>query len=155
MILWLPSIYIQLSTVSEKFNWLEQYSFSEFIYTTFLVHGIQKIVFTGKLYVLVNILLFGLILWGIYLNKKNINSIFLIICLLLSSFVFPWVFGFIHTPIFMDRTILWGTIFSSLLIGLAFSKINAKIFIIVFFIFITCLTGRYVHYKYFHHDKQE
>ena len=157
-LIFFPNFYIQLEAANKYFNWLKQVDLYSFIYTTYKVHSpfynihYEVIRYGPKE---IDLILFCIVFLGAYQLKKNIDTFLLISLLLISSFLFPWLLGFVHTPTFMARTILWGTLFSSLLIGYAFSKLNHRVFVISAAIYFILLGKNFANYKLNDQDRQE
>ncbi|MEH6583214.1 MAG: hypothetical protein V7754_14830 [Halioglobus sp.] len=64
-----------------------------------------------------------LALAGLFSLRTRPNLLVLFVALILCSSLLIWLAGFVLTPIFMPRTILWGSLFSAILIGLGVSAL--------------------------------
>lgn len=126
-ILWVPWLSASIEVgKSGVFSWLKQCNLMHALYTIGSVHGLNFIYMWQPF---INIMVVIIILAGLYFLKENIDILVLCFSLLLSSSIIIWLFGYIK-PVFMFRTIVWGTIISAFLIGVIFSKIRGIFFIV-------------------------
>ena len=114
-ILWLPWLFASIQVVGYgTFNWLKHISLWQSLQIIRNVHGVPG-KFSGKL--TIDLAFFMASIFGLYFLRVRPALFALCITALLSSTILTWMFGYIK-PVFMFRTILWGTLFTSVLIGI-------------------------------------
>lgn len=125
LLIWLPWLFASMEVMdTSMFTWLGQKSFSralgtiQHVYGFFGGYGVQPYT---------NILLFSLIVWGALGLRKNPVMLTVLLALVLCSTLAVWAYGFLGTPIFMDRTILWGTLFTTVFAGVGISRLPTSL----------------------------
>lgn len=121
LVLWLPWLLASLQVIDTgMFTWLKQYDIPKAMSTWRAVNGFQ----TGHAVdVIIDIATLLLMLWGLFGLKRNSSMFVAFIAMLIFSSVIIWAYGFLGTAVFMKRTILWGTIFSFMLVGIGISRL--------------------------------
>jgi hypothetical protein len=94
------------------------------------------------------------IISGLYYLKDKPRLLVLCLLLLLSSTLFIWLASYIK-PIFMARTIVWGTIISAFVIGILFSRVNSYFYFTGLVILILIGANNYLYYAQNKSEKNE
>jgi len=116
--LWLPWAMASLAYLQKEVFRVMPYP-AELAFLSFRwVHGVS-IAFKGSLAADVGPSL--LVLAGLFGLWRRQSLLLLFVSLILCSSLLIWLTGFALTPIFMPRTILWGSIFSAILMGMGAS----------------------------------
>ena len=142
LLLWLPWLSASLDIMdSGSFSWLHQLDFKSAYSTWRRVHGMPASL-PGQPWIDAALLVFALM--GIYGLRKRPALCVLLVGLLLFSSAAIWAFGYVAAPIFMLRTILWGSLFSAVLIGLGVSYLPPRIgYAVVLVLTIAGANGAY------------
>lgn len=124
-IAWLPWIFASIEAAGRNFNWLRHYNLIEAIALLKNAHAYNSTYFERSLLWLLSDAIFAFAIIAGALSLRNKKKIFVLLSsLLLCSTAVIWVFGYIK-PVFMDKTVLWGTIFSAFLMGYLLSTWSA------------------------------
>jgi 4-amino-4-deoxy-L-arabinose transferase-like glycosyltransferase len=109
LLLWLPWFTASLKVRDTgAFTWLENYPLHQALDIWGSVHG-----------PLIPIL--GLL--GLYYLRHSTVVLVLLGSLVIFSSVVIWGYGFVERPVLMPRTLLWGTLFTVVLAGIAIGKL--------------------------------
>ena len=142
---WLPwfAATIDISS-SGMFNWLQQADAAKAARTFIAVHGFR---YGAPLELPLFMVLLVLGLFGLVHMYKNSSHWALLLFALLASSLGVWLYGFVSTPVYMARTILWGTVFSSVLVGIGIAALPRALYWLSFgFIIVVSALGM-VHYS--------
>lgn len=125
LLLWIPWLIASLQLIEDgKFSWLSQPT-PEFAFATWrAVHGFRTVDFAQP-YADSALLLAAIV--GIYSLRRNIALVALFLSLLVCSSLVIWAYGLVSTPVYMLRTILWGSIGSTALVGIGLSRLPGVI----------------------------
>ena len=114
---WLPWIFASIEAAGRNFNWLRHYDLIEAIAILKNAHGYNSTYFERSLLWLLSDAIIALAIIGGAFRLRGKSKVFVLLSsLLLSSTLVVWLFGYLK-PVFMDKTVLWGTIFSAFLMG--------------------------------------
>jgi len=109
LLLWLPWFFASLTVIEiGRFSWLQQFPFPKAFTTWVNVHGV---------------VIPFLALFGLYKLRGNSTAMVLLVSLVLFSSFVIWAYGFIESPVYMRRTIIWGSLFTCILAGIAISEL--------------------------------
>jgi dolichyl-phosphate-mannose-protein mannosyltransferase len=121
LLLWLPWLIASLQVIdSTLFTWLKQYELKKTVWVLRSVAGIHV---GNRLDTLTDLLVILLTLWGWISLRKNVSIAVGLLALLIFSSIVIWAYGLVGTPIFMRRTVLWGSMFSFMLLGIGISRL--------------------------------
>ncbi len=122
---WLPwlAASIEVSRTG-VFAWLGHVGIEGAIFAARAVHGLPLIGFGQPV---ADLVLASLMLAGLYFLRDRPSLLVLVASLLLASSLLTWLFGFIK-PVFMIRTILWGSLFSAFLLGVSLARLKAPFY---------------------------
>ena len=117
LIPWLPWLRAMLWMMhGDVFNWLAQQTPGQALETWRAVHGFAAVQL-GQPYLDFGLLFLGV--FGLYTLKSRSMILVLSLLMLGASSLLIWAVGLVATPIYMLRTILWGSMFSAFLVGIA------------------------------------
>ncbi len=118
---WLPWLRASLEILDEGrgLTWLRPASAAQAWSTVRSVHGYRG-VWTGQPFA--DLVLVGLACLGLY-RLRDRPVVVLLVAALLSSTLGMWLASFVE-PVFLFRTILWGSLFSAVLVGVGVSSID-------------------------------
>jgi len=120
LLLWMPWLNVILQLIERgTFTWLKQADFDSAFSTWRAIHGFSAIDF-GQPYV--DLLAAIAALAGIYSLRRNIAVCVLFFSLLIVSSLITWAYGFVATPVYMLKTVLWSSLISAVLIGIGVSR---------------------------------
>jgi len=68
----------------------------------------------------------SLMLWGLWCLRRNRVMLLAFAAMILCSSLLTWAFGFISTPVFIKKTILWGSLFSLPLMGIGIAGLGRR-----------------------------
>jgi len=121
LLLWLPWFLTTFEVLDTGiFSWLPQADAGLAFDTWRAVHGFRAVPLAQPFADLM-LLAFGLA--GLYALRRNYALFALFAGLMVFSSVIIWAYGFVSTPVFMLRTILWGTLPSCLLVSVGVSRL--------------------------------
>lgn len=121
LFLWLPWLFASLQVMeTSMFGWLGQYDLPDAARTWRLANSILP---DRKLNIFIDAVIISLTLLGLIGLRKNVSMAIALLAMLIFSSVVIWAYGFIGTPVFMKRTVLWGSIFSFMLAGIGISQL--------------------------------
>ena len=121
LVLWMPWLNVSLQLIQRgTFSWLKQADPDTAFAIWRAIHGFRAVEF-GQPYI--DLLLAIAALAGIYSLRRNIAVGVLFFSLLITSSLATWAYGFVGTPVFMPRTILWGSLISAALVGIGISSL--------------------------------
>jgi uncharacterized membrane protein len=122
LLLWMPWLLASLQLIeSGSFGWLGHKTPERAFAIWRSVHGLRTGVSFSQPYA--DLALLALALLGLYSLRRRYALIGLFVGLLVSSSLFIWAFGLISSPVYMIRTILWGSLFSAVVIGIGVSSL--------------------------------
>jgi len=125
VLLWLPWLFASLEVIEMgSFSWLKQFGAGQAFSTWRRVHGMQSAL-PGQPYIDLFILLLGLA--GLYSLRHRYALVGLLLGLLVSSSIFIWLYGFFASPIYVLRSILWGSLFSAVLVGIGIGALPTRL----------------------------
>jgi len=121
LVLWIPWLLASMQVIEDNmFTWLGQVKAYPALQIWRQVNTIQ----TGfAVDGLLDAVILLLTLWGLVSLRKNRSMAVALLAMLLLSSVVIWAYGFVSVPIFMRRTLLWGSIFSFALVGIGISRL--------------------------------
>ncbi|MBT4521974.1 MAG: hypothetical protein HOC23_18400 [Halieaceae bacterium] len=120
LLLWIPWLNASLERIAMGgFSWLPQASALDAMNQWRSIHGMSSVLPGQPGPDLIKLLL-GVV--GIYSLRRYPAMAVLLSGLLVFSSIAIWAFGFVGTPVYMHRTILWGTLFSSVVVGIGISR---------------------------------
>jgi len=93
-----------------------------------------------------------MIVTGFYALKKQPGLFALCLAMLIASSLLIWLFGF-YRPVFMFRTLLWGTLITSIVAGIGIAQFTPRFSDGIIFLFI--LLGMINTYSYFESNRAE
>lgn len=119
-ILWLPWLVASLEILGgiDKFNWLQQASPQQAIKTILAAYAFREIS-AGQ--PLIDLFVVSLMVTGLYTLKRHPGLLVLSLATLTASTLLVWLFGF-YKPVFMFRTVLWGTLITAFVIGVGVAR---------------------------------
>lgn len=121
LLLWLPWLLASLQVMeTNMFTWLRQHELQKAARMWRLANSIQS---GPKLNIIIDVIIMALTLWGWIGLRKNISMAIALLAMLIFSSVIIWAYGFMGTPVFLKRTVLWGSIFSFMLLGIGISRL--------------------------------
>jgi len=121
LLLWLPWLFASLQVIeTDMFTWLRQYELQDAVRVWRLVNSIQP---SHRLHILIDAVIMVLTFWGWIGLRKNVSMASALFAMLVFSSIVIWAYGFIGTPVFIKRTVLWGSIFSFMLVGIGISRL--------------------------------
>ncbi len=124
LLCWLPWFYQSLQVIDTGiFSWLKQHEFQKAA-TIWL--GINSFQTGHNLNFVVETVFILLALWGLIGLRRDVSMMVAFLALIACSSILIWTYGFIGTPIFMRRTVLWGSIFFFMLAGIGISRIPRR-----------------------------
>lgn len=127
LIAWLPwfAAAMEISSTGKMFAWLQQADAVKAARTFIDVHGFP---FGSHLDLPLFLMLLALGLFGLVRMYGNSSHWALLLFPLLASSLGVWLYGFVSTPVYMARTILWGTVFSSVLVGIGIAALPRALY---------------------------
>lgn len=146
LFLWLPWMFASFQVMEKGiFSWLGQASPEGAFATWRAIHGFRTVDFAQP-YADLLLLITGIL--GIYSLRKNLTIVALILGLLVCSSVVIWAYGLVSTPVFMLRTILWGSLFSAVLVGIGVSRLPKPLGAVLILAFLSAQSkGVYDYYQ--------
>lgn len=119
LFLYLPWLWIVTFDLipNDKFNWLPQRTVLQALRELRSIHGFRHSWFTQPFS---DILLFSLMGYGLFQARQRPATIVFGVLVVGVAPLLIWVTGLLE-PVFMERTVFWGLIGSSLLLGIALS----------------------------------
>ena len=147
LILWLPWLRASLQFIEQgRWVWLEQYDFGRALQTWRRVNGIE----TGySLDALIDWLVIALTAWGLFCLRKRMTIALTLLAMLLFSSLVMWLYGFVAEPVFMRRSVLWGSLFSLMLVGIGISHLPPLVGRVVLIgLFGAGLVGSFNYHRY-------
>lgn len=109
LLLWFPWFVLsQLVMKMGTFQWLAQEPWQQALSTWVYVHGTAIPILS---------------LLGLYMLRPNRAAIVIMLSLIVFSSWVIWAYGFIDRPVFMRRTIIWGSLFTLMLAGIALGQL--------------------------------
>lgn len=123
LVLWLPWFFASLQVIeSNMFSWLSQYEPLAALQVWWDVNTLE----TGySLDLAAGIVLMLLALRGLLSLRGNPAMAAALLAMVLCSSVAIWAYGFLGGPIFMRRSVLWGSMFLLMLAGIGISRLPA------------------------------
>jgi len=145
LLLWLPWLFASLEVIERgRFSWLQLYDPERAFVVWRGVHGMPSSLL-GQPYVDIAILTLGLI--GLHSLRRHYAVIGLLVGLLVSSSVVIWAYGLLATPVYMLRTILWGSLFSAVLVGIGAAALPTRVgYGVTLLIFLAGAGGAFDYY---------
>lgn len=126
-ILWVPWIVASVEAAGRNFNWLRHYGPIEAIAILKNAHAFNSTYFARPFYWLATDAVIAAAILGGLLRLRSRTKLFVLLLSLLASSTFViWVFGYLK-PVFMDKTVLWGTVFSAFLMGVLVSTVSIRV----------------------------
>ena len=145
LVLWMPWLNVSLQLIERgTFTWLKQADPETAFATWRAIHGFRA-VDSGQPYV--DLLAVIAALAGIYSLRRNIAIGVLFFSLLIISSLATWAYGLVATPVYMLRTVLWGSLISAALVGIGISSLPRAVGAGMLFIFLAA--GARGVYEYF------
>jgi len=121
-VLWLPWLTASFKMMGDNtFIWLEQVDLTTALETIRSVHGFIGI-WAGQPFI--DLFIAALLIIGLYGLRKCHGLLVLCLATLIASSVIIWLFGFFK-PVFLFRTILWGTLITAFVIGVGAAQFNS------------------------------
>jgi len=121
LLLWLPWFIASLQVMeSGSFDWLKNFSWSKALNVWIHVHGVMPDL---AIQPWANTLLLLLALVGAYGLRKQPVVLLTLLSLVVFSSLVIWAYGYIERPVYMRRTILWGTLFTTILIAIGLNQL--------------------------------
>jgi hypothetical protein len=121
LLIWLPWLLASLQMIDAgELSWLSQYDFQKVTRAWRRVNSLQ---ISKPPALPVDVIIFSFALWGWLSLRKNGAMAITFLAMLACSSIVIWAYGFIGTPVFMNRTILWGSIFTFMLVGGGISQL--------------------------------
>jgi Dolichyl-phosphate-mannose-protein mannosyltransferase len=121
LLIWVPWLLASLQVIeTDMFTWLRQYELQDAVRVWRMVNSIQP---SDRLNILIDAVILLLTLWGWISLRKNVSMAVALFAMLIFSSVVIWAYGFIGTPVFIKRTVLWGSLFSFMLVGIGISRL--------------------------------
>jgi|GEM_PF-2384618 len=150
-ILWTPWLAASMDTLTsgQTFTWLQHASPDQAIKTLRNVHGFRDIK-AGQ--PLLDLFVVAMMAAGLHALKKKPGLLVLSLAALTASSLVIWLFGF-YKPVFMYRTILWGTLITAFLLGAGTAQFTPRYSYAI--IFLLVLLGMKNTYSYFESNGAE
>lgn len=121
LLLWSPWLLATFDYIDTgSFAWLRQYEFAQALQVWRNVHGVE----TGyAVDLFIDAVAFLLAAMGLFALRRNLPLAVGLMAMLLVSSLGVWAYGFVGDPVFMRRTIVWGSMFTLMLVGVAIARL--------------------------------
>jgi hypothetical protein len=146
LVLWLPWLFASIEVLEgETFSWLRHTPFTLAAEVWRDVHGMPALTVGQPWIDIALLVLAGVGFSGLFVKDRSL--LVLVTSLILASSVAIWAWGLFAKPVFMLRTILWGSLFSALVVGIGVSCLPR--YVAYVFLLVMTVSGGVSVYGYF------
>ena len=148
--LWLPWLTASVEIMGgELFAWLQHAPPDEAFKTIRDVHGFREI-WAGRPFP--DLFIMAMMVTGFYALRRQPGLLVLSLATLIASSLLIWLFGF-YKPVFMFRTILWGSLITAFVVGIGVAQFTPRFSYSI--IFLLALLGMKNTYSYLELNRAE